>query len=85
MVWRSVLVVVVLCAAVSGQQASRSTKVTIQSTTRASTKSQVPAVRVNYKSVKRSPIATLTLQNDTTAGTGEGQSSTSRANAARNR
>lgn len=62
MVWRSVLVVVVFCALVDSQ-APRPAKLSVQSTSRAA------ASRINYKSVKRSPVAALLLQNETVDAT----------------
>lgn len=64
MVWRSVLVVVVLCAVVESQ-APRQAKYSAQSTVRVASKTVVPGTRINYKSVKRSPVATFLLQNET--------------------
>lgn len=82
--WRSVLVVVVLCVLVDSQ-APRPAKVSVQSTTRAATKTQIPAARINYKSVKRSPIATLMLANETVEASSTNAPTGGKPSSARNR
>ncbi|KAK6628921.1 hypothetical protein RUM43_002738 [Polyplax serrata] len=72
MLWRSVFACIVLCSIAEAQTPNRgSTKATVPPTVRSTVKTQTPVIRVNYKSVKRSSLAALTAQNDTTDGTND--------------